>query len=69
MCVNNGNWQFTKPLCSGIKRKLSGELWPQGSNEVERGMVEAVIFRAASTTINIFAASMHGRKLDIYVAD
>lgn len=36
MCVNNGNWQFTKPLCSGIKRKLSGEPWPQGSNEVER---------------------------------
>lgn len=65
MCVNNGNWQFTKPLCSGIKRKLSGEPWPQGSNEVERD----VIFRVASTTINIFAASMHGRKLDIYVGD
>lgn len=64
MCVNNGNWQFTKTFCPGIKRKLSGEPRLQGRKE-RRGMIRVVIFRAASTTVDIFTASLHDMKLEI----
>lgn len=70
MRVNNGNWQFTKTLCPGIKRKLSGEPRLQGKEGrkegAKEGMIRVVIFRAASTTtLDIFTASLHDTKLEI----
>lgn len=64
ICVNNGNWQFMKTFCPGIKRKLSGKPRLQGENE-GRGMIRVVIFRAASTMVDIFTASLHDTKLEI----
>ena len=64
MRVNNGNWQFTKTFCPGIKKKLSGEPRLQGRKE-RRGMIRVVIFRAASTMVDIFTASLHDTKLEI----